>query len=95
MRADLVFFDILVFLRFMIFLLGFAAIMSVLLQVEFVGGPMCWNTRLFTATAGTIFIFFFSFFFCLKFSFDSEILSLFLIWSLKFKGFILVSVIII
>uniref|UniRef100_A0A0D3A3Y8 Cyanobacterial aminoacyl-tRNA synthetase CAAD domain-containing protein n=1 Tax=Brassica oleracea var. oleracea TaxID=109376 RepID=A0A0D3A3Y8_BRAOL len=25
--------------------------------VEFVGGPMCWNTRTFSATAGTIFVF--------------------------------------
>lgn len=27
-------------------------ISSVLIQVEFVGGPMCWNTRIFSATAG-------------------------------------------
>lgn len=25
-----------------------------LFQVEFVGGPMCWNTRIFSATAGEI-----------------------------------------
>ena len=35
----------------------FLSIIIIIFQVEFVGGPMCWNTRTFTATAGEIIIF--------------------------------------
>lgn len=34
------------------FVLNIILLRSFSVQVEFVGGPMCWNTRIFSAAAG-------------------------------------------